>query len=155
MVTGTQYIGEIADFTELIMYLLESEVNLQILMSGAFDNGIYKDILDMVLKFRKVNNCRLIIPYVTSSGAISRPYINKIAENGGQVRINSQFKKSLLVIGRYAFLMSFSNKYNSSYGVKTKFEYSIITDEVNTVNAIQNDFMDMWNQSLPLTTNGA
>jgi hypothetical protein len=153
--TGTQYIGELADFTELIMYLLESEINLQILISGAFDNVIYKDILDMVLRFRKAKNCRLIIPYVTSSGVISRPYINKISENGGQIRINSQFKKNLLVIGRYVFLISFSNKYNSSYGVKTKFEYSIITDQVSVVNAIQNDFMDMWNESLPLMTNGA
>jgi hypothetical protein len=154
LTSGTQYIGEIAEFTELVMYLLESEINLQILISGTFDNGVYKDILDMVLKNRRVKNCRLIIPYVTSSGAISRPYINKISENGGQVRINSQFKKSLLVIGRFAFLLSFSSKYYSSYGLKTKFEYSMLTDDVNTVQTIQKDFIDMWNESLPLAMSG-
>lgn len=150
MTGGPQYISNLSEFMELIMHLLESEINLQILISGTFENVLYKDILDMILKYKKVKNCRLIIPYITSSGAISRHYINKLSSEGGQVRINSHFKKSLLVIGEYALLLSFSHKYHSSYRVRTKFECGVLTDDINIVEAIKNDFMNKWNESLPL-----
>lgn len=154
MTIGTQYIGELTEFTELVMRLLENEINLPIFIAGTFDNNIYRQILDIILDCKKINNCRLIIPYVTSSGVISRPYINKLYANGGQVRINSHFKKSLLLIGGYVCLLSFSYKYQSSFGMKTKFEGCMLTDDISTVKQIQDDFIQIWNESLPLTVNG-
>jgi hypothetical protein len=153
VIAGTQYIGDLSEFLESVINLLKDDISMQIFISGAFDTALYKEIMDMLLKFKKVNNCRLIIPYVTSTGAISRPYINKLSANGGQVRINSHYKKNLLVLGSHAFLLSFSNKYHSSYGFKTKFECSMLTEDGIAVQKIRDDFMSVWAESLPLAVN--
>jgi hypothetical protein len=146
---GTQFVDSLENFMKVLTVTLE-EKDIKIFVSGTFDNIIYKTILDKIINSCHSKDCKIIIPFVTSSGIISRSYINKICNNGGNVRINSQFRKNIIIIGNKAFVLSFSGKYNKQYGIKTHFECCIQTDEVAVVEKIRGSFMNGWQDSLPL-----
>lgn len=146
---NTQFVDSLDNFMAILAMALKAN-NIKILISGAFDNVIYKTILDKILNSCHIKECKIIIPFVTSSGVISRAYINKICNSGGNIRINSQFRKNIIVIGDKAFVLSFSGKYNKQYGMKAHFECCIQTDEVHVVEKICESFMVGWQESLPL-----
>jgi hypothetical protein len=150
MKSSIQFITDLNKLKEEIFALLSSETDSDILISGTFDNLIYKHILDEILKNCAIKNCRIIIPYVTSSGIISRPYINKISNLGGQIRHNGKFKTNIIVIGKYVFILSFSSKFSKEYGIKSEFECCIETDDEGTLENIYDTFTNMWNKGLPL-----
>jgi hypothetical protein len=146
-----QFISDLSEFIERILSMLESEIDCQVFISGTFDNKVYKDILDKILKAGNLENCKIIIPYVTSSGIISRSFIDKICEKGGQVRLNSKFKNNLIIVGSSAFILSFSSKYTKENGLKSNFECCVLTNYNETVNNVYETFMNAWDKGLPLT----
>jgi hypothetical protein len=154
MENSIRYITDIGQFVESALAALEENSSSEVLISGTFDNSIYKDVLDSIISKNKTNSCRLIIPYVSRNGIISRTYINKIISGGGQVRLNSRFSNNLIIIGKQAFIISLSHKYNKEYGIKTYFECCMITTETNTVDKIYENFMNNWHRSLPLINEG-
>ncbi|MEG0771891.1 hypothetical protein [Clostridium sp.] len=149
VIYNTQFVDSLENFMKILAMAL-AEKDIRVLVSGTFDNIVYKTILDKILNSSHIRDCKIIIPLVTSSGVISRSYINKICNNGGNIRINSQFRKNIVVIGNKAFVLSFSGKYNKQYGIKTHFECCIQTDEVEVVEKICESFMIGWQDSLPL-----
>lgn len=147
--SNTQFIDNIDQFIQVVMVALEN-IGVEILISGVFDNETYKKIFDNIINNSNIKDCKIIIPYVTSSGIISRMYINKLFKNGSKVRINSQFRKNLIVIGKHAFVLFFSPKYNKQDGVKFQFEYCMQTEEQEVVEKIRESFVDKWQYSIPL-----
>jgi hypothetical protein len=150
MECNVQFISDLSDFIERILAILENEIDCQIFISGTFDNMVYKNILDKILKGSGLKNCKMIIPYVTSSGIISRAYINKICGQGGQVRLNSKFKNNIIVVGSNVFVLSFSSKYTKEVGLKSNFECCVQTNHSETVKNVCETFMAMWDKGLPL-----
>jgi hypothetical protein len=145
-----QYIDDIELFVQRIQALLKEEEHATILVAGNFDNLAYKQLLDKLLISRHIKNCKIVIPYVTNSGIISRSYINRIFNNGGEIRINSKFRNNLIVIGRHAFILSFSCKYNKEYGTKTYFECCVETNAPEAVDKIKSTLLSLWIESLPI-----
>ncbi|WP_069998050.1 hypothetical protein [Cellulosilyticum sp. I15G10I2] len=92
----------------------------------------------------------MIIPYITNSGIISRSYINKVSQKDVDFRVNSQFRKSLIVIGNQVFLLSFSAKYSKSDGLRSHFECCMQIDVTEVVSKILDHFNEKWQQSVPL-----
>lgn len=150
---GTLFIDNLEFFMKRLILTLD-EVDREVFISGSLENIIYKTILDSILNSKQGKNCSIIIPFVTSSGIISRNYINKIIANGGHVRINSQFRKDIIIIGNNAFILSFSSKYNKQSGIKTYFESCIQTDNEEVVEMVCESFMSGWKDSLPLGNEG-
>ena len=145
----TRFIENLNEFIEALNVALENQ-DIEVIVSGAFDNRIYKTILDKVIDNSNVKDCKIIIPFINSSGIISRAYINKVYRSGGNFRVNSQFRKSFIVIGNQVFVLSFSTKYNSQEGIKSYFECCIQTEEPEIVEKICKSFMNKWEQSVPL-----
>jgi hypothetical protein len=153
IIKNTGFISDLNQFLKTVCHLIDTKIDSEILVAGTFDNIVHKNVLDKILSSRNAKTSKIIIPYVTSNGAISRPYLNKICTGGGQVRINSQFKKDLLVVGEYAFVLSFSYKYSRAYGIKTNFECCMLTSDPETVGEIRKSFLEKWNESFPLSMN--
>lgn len=142
----------IIEQNQLLDFLTKTLVDtkLEILISGNFDNIIYKKLLDTILKSNNLTECKIIIPYISSTGIMSRQYINKFCKVSGNIRSNSQFRSNLIVIGNVAFILNFSAKYHKEEGMKFHFECAIKVEDLDTVTDIRNSFMEKWNHSLPL-----
>jgi hypothetical protein len=147
------YIENLEEFKGYVSDVLRIENDYQMLIAGTFDNEVYKEVVEKALVNGTIKNSKIIIPMVGKNGLVSRSYINKICSVGGQIKINSKYKNNIIVIGGYAFIISFSSKYSSDTGIKFTFECCIATNEHCTVEKIKNKFNEIWNYSLPLVQN--
>lgn len=145
-----QFIADLNSFINLVLSMLENISDVDVLISGTFDSVAYRDILNGIIAINNLNKCKMIIPYISKNGVISRTYTNKIIDNGGEVRLNSRFNNNLLIIGDTAFTITFNQKYKPGYGMKSSFESCIVTNFNNTVNDIKSFFMNNWHNSLPI-----
>lgn len=146
-----QFISDLNNFINLVLSMLDNIGDADILIAGIFDGLVFRDILNRILAIKNLNRCKIIIPYISKTGIASRNYTNKIMDNGGEVRLNSRFNNNLIVIGNNAFVLSFSQKYNSGYGLKSSFQNCIATNYDSAVNEIKEVFMNNWHNSLPLS----
>lgn len=151
MENSTIFINDFDSLNEKILYILDNEDDSEVLVSGVFDNFSYKKILNTVLSSKKTRKNKIIIPYISGSGIISRAYINKICVSKSELRANSQFKNNIIVVGNHVFVLSFSYKHDKEYGVKTIFECCILTNDPNAVEATRNSFQAAWDKGFPLS----
>jgi len=149
LLSDTKFITEQNQLLDILTLTLV-DTKLEILISGNFDNIIYKKLFDTILKSNNLRECKIIIPYISSTGIMSRQYINKLCKVSGNIRSNSQFRSNLIVIGNVAFILNFSAKYHKEEGMKYNFECAIKVENLDTVSDIRNSFMEKWNHSLPL-----
>ena len=145
-----EFVADFDHLIEIMQFVLASQINQDIFISGSFDNTIYRRILDELLKSNHLEQSKIIIPFVSRSGILSRPYINRIINSGGQIRINSKFTNSIIAIGKYAFVLSFSYRYSKDNGIKTVFENCMITNNGEAVVRIKDKFISMWEGSMAL-----
>lgn len=153
MESCVQYIENLEEFKECIDEVINAENDCRILIAGTFENEVYKEVVEKALMSGKIRASRIIIPMVGKNGLVSRNYINKICSVGGQIKLNSKYKNNIIIIGNYAFIISFSSKYSSDTGIRYNFECCIVTNELHTVEKIGSKFDDIWNHSLPLVQN--
>lgn len=142
-----QFIADLNDFFQILLVTIDSKIHNQILISGTFEHPLFKRILDRLLKTNNIKNSKVLIPYVSSSGTLSRNYINKISGSGGEIRMNSTFKKNLIVIDKEVFIISLSSKYTKDI-IKSNFECAVQTNDKKTVNYICEIFEKIWIKSL-------
>ncbi|WP_291632842.1 hypothetical protein [Clostridium sp.] len=150
MESNIQFVTELDIFLQMVLVTINSENNYQILISGTFDHPLFKKIIEKLLMSGKINKCKILIPHVGSTGIISRDYINKISNSGGKIRMNSVFRKNLIVVGNEAFIISLSSRYKSGLVVKSKFDCVVQTNDSKTVSLISEIFEKVWNKSLPI-----
>lgn len=150
MENNIQFVTDLGEFLQRVLLAIDSELNYQILISGTFDHSLFKVILDNILQNDKIKKCKVLIPYIGNYGVVSRGYINKISHAGGEIRMNSTFKKSLIVIGKEVFILSLSSKYMKDIVIKSNFECAVHTDDIKTVNNIYETFENVWDKSLPI-----
>lgn len=146
-----QFIADLNSFINLALSMLDNLSDVDILIAGTFNSFVYRDILNRVIALNNLSRCKMIIPYISKNGMVSRTYTNRIIDNGGEVRLNSRFNNNILVIGDNAFVISFNQKYNPGYGMKSSFESCVVTNFSSAVNDIKNVFMNNWHNSLPLS----
>lgn len=151
MENNIKFVTDLGEFLQSVLATINSEVHYQILISGTFDHPLFKEILNKLLGNEKIDKCKILIPYVSSSGVISRGFISKISDSGGEIRMNSMFRKNLIVIGKEAFILSLSSKYMKDLAVKSNFECAVQTDDSKTVNYICETFQKVWDKSLPIS----
>jgi len=150
MESNIQFVTNLKEFIQMVLTTLNNENDYQILISGTFDHSLFKEIIDNLIVNKKIDKCKVLTPYVSSNGIVSRSYINKISNSGGEVRINSIFKKNLIVIGKEVFILSLSSKYIKDLGIKSHFECAVQTNDGKTVNFIYDIFEKMWDKSMPI-----
>ncbi|MBU3142930.1 hypothetical protein [Clostridium sp. CF012] len=152
MGSNVQFITDLEDLLQIILITLNNENDYHILISGTFDHELFKKLLKTLVDKNKINKCKILMPYVSNSGILSRVYINKISKAGGEIRITSMFRKNLIVIGNQVFILSLSSRYLKDLGIKSNFECAIQTDDSNTINYINETFEKIWDKSLPIVS---
>ncbi|MBK5240021.1 hypothetical protein [Clostridium sp.] len=150
MGSKVQFITDLEDLEQRILTALNNENDYKILISGTFDHELFKKLLKLLVDNNNINKCRILMPYVSNSGILSRVYINKIGDVGGKIRITSMFRKNLIVIGTQVFILSLSSRYLKDLGVKSNFECAVQTDDSNIINSINETFEKVWDKSLPI-----
>ena len=150
MGSKVQFITESEDLIQRILTTLNKENDYQILISGTFDHELFKKLLKILIVNNKINKCRILMPYVSNSGILSRVYINKICNAGGNIRITSMYRKNLIVIGTQVFILSLSARCIKDLGIKNNFECAVQTDDSNIINSINETFEKIWGKSLPI-----
>jgi len=150
MESKVQFITESEDLVQRILTTLNKENDYKILISGTFDHELFKKLLKILVDNNKINKCRILMPYVSNSGILSRVYINKICNAGGKIRITSMYRKNLIVIGTQVFILSLSARCIKDLGIKNNFECAVQTDDSNIINSINETFEKVWGKSLPI-----
>jgi hypothetical protein len=150
MENNVQFISDLSEFLQRVLVMINNGMDYEILISGTFDHSLFKEILDKLLENNKINKCKILIPYVMSSGIVSRGYMNKICKSGGEIRMNSKFRKNLIVVGKEVFVLSLSSQYVKDIGIKSNFECAVQTDDSKTVNGICETFEKIWDKGLPI-----
>jgi hypothetical protein len=150
MGSKVQFITDLEDLEQRILTTLNNQNDCKILISGTFDHELFKKLIKMLVYNNKINKCRILMPYVSNSGILSRVYINKISNVGGKIRITSMFRKNLIVIGNQVFILSLSARCLKDFGIKSNFECAVQTDDSNTINYINETFEKIWDKSLPI-----
>jgi hypothetical protein len=145
-----QFITDLEDLEQRILTTLNNQNDYKILISGTFDHELFKKLLKILVDNNKINKCRILMPYVSNSGILSRVYINKICNVGGNIRITSLFRKNLIVIGTQVFILSLSSRCLKDLGIKSNFECAVQTDDSNIINSINEAFEKAWDKSLPI-----
>lgn len=152
MRSTVQFITDLEDLVQRILIALNNENDCQILISGTFDHELFKKLLTMLVENNKINKCKILMPYVSNSGVLSRVHINKISKAGGYIRITNMFRKNLIVIGNQVFILSLSSRYLKDLSIKSNFECAVQTDDSNTINNINETFEKIWDKSLPIVS---
>lgn len=152
MGSNVQFITDLEDLAQRILITLNNENDYEILISGTFDHELFKDLLKTLAKDNKINKCKILMPYIGSTGILSRVYINKISNAGGEIRITSMFRKNLIVIGTQVFILSLSSRSLKDLGIKSNFECAVQTDDSNTINYINETFYKIWDKSLTIVS---
>ena len=150
MGSKVQFITNLEDLQQIILTTLNNQNDYKILISGTFDHKLFKELLKMLVDNNKINKCRILMPYVSNSGILSRVYINKINNAGGKIRITNMFRKNLIVIGNQVFILSLSSRCLKDLGIKSNFECAVQTDDSNIINDINETFEKAWDKSLPI-----
>lgn len=150
MGSKVQFITDLEDLIQRLLITLNNENDYPILISGTFDHELFKKLLKMLLDNNKINKCKILMPFVSNSGILSRVYINRICNAGGMIRITSMFRKNLIIIGTEVFILSLSSRYLKDLGIKSNFECAVHTDDSNTINYINEMFKEIWDKSLPI-----
>lgn len=145
-----QFIADLNSFINIVLSMLDNISDVDILIAGTFDSFAYRDILNRIVALNNLSKCKMIIPYISKNGIVSRTYTNKIIDDGGEVRLNSRFNNNLLVIGDTAFVITFNQKYKPGYGMKISFESCVVTNFNEAVETIKKVFMNNWHNSLPI-----
>lgn len=150
MENNIQFVTELGEFLQMVLVTLNTEAYHEILISGTFDHSLFKEILNKLFEDTKISKCKILVPYIGNSGIISRGYINKISNAGGEVRMNSTFKKNFIVVGKEVFILSLSSRYMKDLVMKSNFDCAVQTDDSKTVNYIYETFKKVWDKSLPI-----
>ncbi|MEK6264597.1 MAG: hypothetical protein N2B06_07500 [Clostridium sp.] len=150
MGSKVQFITDLEDLVQRLLITLDNKIDNHILISGTFDHELFKKLLKLLLDNNMINKCKILMPFVSNSGILSRVYINKIISAGGKIRITSMFRKNLIIIGNDVFILSLSSRYLKDLGIKSNFECAVQTDDRNTINYITEAFEKIWDKSLPI-----
>ncbi|MCJ7691676.1 MAG: hypothetical protein MUO60_20525, partial [Clostridiaceae bacterium] len=129
---------------------LNNQNDYKILITGTFDHELFKKLLKLLVDNNKIKKCRILMPYISCSGILSRVYIKKISNVGGKIRLTSVFRKNLIVIGTQVFILSLSARCIKELGIKSNFECAVQTDDSNIINSINETFDNVWDKSLPI-----
>ena len=152
MGSNVQFINDLDDLVQKILIALNTENDCEILISGTFDHELFKKLLSILMDNNKINKCKILMPYISNSGVLSRVHINKISRAGGYIRITNMFRKNLIVIGNQVFILSLSSRYLKDLGIKSNFECAVQTDDSHTNNYVNEIFGEIWDKSLPIVS---
>lgn len=131
------YISTKQQLKDTVEALLEVNRNPDIMISGIWGRSLHEDILTLIINKRCSRSCKVIIPKLLFKGDMSLPLLRKVCQEDGQVRVNNSVTNNLLLIGGYAFILSFSSRLNGTNTLNTKFECAVMIEDEEIVNEIK------------------
>jgi len=148
MGSNIRYISSRQQLIDEVETLLNNSQKLDIMVSGVWTKSLYEDIIGLIMDKEFSSTCRVIIPKLIFKSSISLTLLRNLCKAEGQVRVNNSMTNNVLMIGRYAFVLSFSSRLNSFKMLSTTFECSVMTDEVEIVNELKEQFDNIFENSV-------
>jgi hypothetical protein len=149
MSSPIRYIETQQQLMDSVKALLDSNPKPDIYISGVWTRAIHEDVITLILEKQCSSSCRIIIPKLLFKGDMSLTLLRSICKAEGQVRINNSVTNNLLLIGGYAFILSFSSRLNSLNLLKTNFECAVMTDDEELVTRLKSQFSSSFENSVP------
>jgi len=148
MGSNIRYISSRQQLIDEVETLLNNSPKLDIMISGVWTKSIYEDIIGLIMDKQFSSTCRVIIPKLVFKGNISLTLLRNLCKAEGQVRVNNLMTNNVLIIGAYAFILSFSSRLNSFNVLSTTFECSMMTDKADIVNELKAKFDNIFENSV-------
>jgi len=144
-----RYYSTKEQLVESVKTLLEEDQAPDIMLSGIWNRTLQEDIIRLIIEKQCCVSCKVLIPKSLFKGDISLNLLRNICRGNGQVRVNNAMNNNLLIIGRYAYILSFSSRLNSLNILTTNFECAIRTDDDEIVSNIKKQLSDTFESSIP------
>ncbi|KUO68741.1 MAG: hypothetical protein APF77_14640 [Clostridia bacterium BRH_c25] len=148
MGSKVRYISTGQQLVDTVKALLEAYQKPDIMISGVWVKSLHKDIIDLIIDKQCSNSCKVIIPKLLFKGNISLTLMRNVCKAEGQVRVNNSVTNNLLIIGGYAFILSFSSRLNSLNQLCTNFECAVMFDDEEIVNELKEQLNDTFENSV-------
>ncbi|MGI6585767.1 MAG: hypothetical protein ACOX3L_07495 [Lutisporaceae bacterium] len=143
-----RYISSRQQLIDAVEALLNNSTKPGIMISGVWTKSLYEYIIGLIMDKQLSTTCRVIIPKLLFKGNISLTLLRSLCKAEGQVRVNNLMTNNFLVIGDWAFILSFSSRLNSFNMLSTTFECSVMTDEAEIVNELKAQFDSIFENSV-------
>lgn len=143
-----RYISTKQQLIDSVEAVLNDNPKPDIMISGVWSRSIHESIIEMIIGKQRSGSCKIIIPKLLFKGDISLSLIRKVCQVEGQVRVNNTTTNNLLLMDRYAYILSFSSRLNSVGMLSSNFECAVMTDDKEIVSSIRTQLDDIYENSI-------
>ena len=148
MGSNVRYISSKQQLIDTVGALLDEGPNSDIMISGVWTRSLHEDIIELIIDKKCCNFCKVIIPKLLFKGDISLSLLRSVCKAEGQVRVNNSVTNNLLLINRYAFVLSFSSRLSSLNMLNSSFECAVMIEDEDTVNLIRAQLNEAFENSV-------
>lgn len=148
MSSSIRYIETKQQLIDSVEALLDCNPKPDIYLSGIWTRALHEDIITLIMEKQCSSSCRIIIPKLLFKGDMSLTLLRSVCKAEGQVRVNNSVTNNLLVIGRHAYILSFSSRLNSLNILKSSFECAVMTDAEEIVSRLKSQLNNTFENSV-------
>lgn len=148
MGNNIHYISSKHQLKDTVKTLLEVNLKPDIMISGIWGRSLHEDIITLIIDKQCSSSCKVIIPKLLFKGDLSLPLLRNVCEAEGQVRVNNSVTNNLMLIGGYAFILSFSSRLNRTNMLNTTFECAVMIEDEEIVSGIKTQFNNAFESSV-------
>ncbi|HWQ30080.1 MAG TPA: hypothetical protein VN549_03730, partial [Negativicutes bacterium] len=143
-----RYFSTKQQLVDAVSTVLDDNPRTDIIISGVWARSLHESIIEMIIGKESSSSCKIIIPKLLFKGDISLNLLRNICKTGGQVRVNNTTTNNLMILGRYAIILSFSSRLNSLGVLSTSFECAVMTDDAEIVGSLRTQFEEVFENSV-------
>jgi hypothetical protein len=143
-----RYLATKQQLIDTVTALLEASLKPDIMISGIWGRSLHEDIIKLIIDKQCSNSCKVIIPKLLFKGDISLSLLRNVCKAEGHVRVNNSVTNNLLLIGGYAFVISFSSRLNSMNMLNTTFECAVMIEDEEIVSEIKAQLSNAFENSV-------
>lgn len=148
MGSKVRYISSRQQLVDAVEAMLNDNPKPDIMISGVWTKSLHEAIIKLIIDKQCCSSCKVIIPKLLFKGDISLSLLRNVCKAEGQVRVNNSVTNNLLLIDRYAFILSFSSRLNSLNMLNTAFECSVMIEDEEIVNVVKSQLNDAFENSV-------
>lgn len=148
MGSKVSYIANKQQLLDTVEALLDVDSKPDIMISGIWTRSLHEDVITLIVNKQCCSTCKVIIPKLLFKGDISLTQLRNICKADGQVRVNNSLTNNLLLIGGYAFILSFSSRLNNMNMLNITFECAVMTDDEEIVSELKKQLNNTFDNSV-------
>lgn len=143
-----RYFSTKQQLVDAVSTVLDDNPKADIIISGVWARALHESIIEMIIDKESSSSCKIIIPKLLFKGDISLNLLRNVCKAGGQVRVNNTTTNNLMLLDRYAIILSFSSRLNSLGILSTNFECAVMIDDTEIVGNLRAQFEEIFENSV-------